>query len=563
MKALDDARNRRKAKTAPPPSQVATPPQPTPQEWPSPPGNEAYHGLPGRIVAALLPHTEADPVALLIQVLIMFGNAVGRGPYFAIGGDRHYTHGFAVLVGPTGSGRKGTSAGMVKLVFDGLDDEWLTHRNVGGVSSGEGLLWAVRDPITTREKVNNGRSQAPTYEMVESDPGVVDKRLMVQEPEFANVLKQAERQGNTASAILRTLWDGLPVVQTLTKNNPAKATGAHVSLIGHITPEELHRYLTATETANGFANRFLFVCVKRSKLLPFGGRPAESTLAPLQAELRQAVAVARTAAEVTCHQSARPLWEAVYPILTGERVGLSGALSARAAPHVLRLSLLYALMNGSNVLRPAHLMAGVALWDYCERSALHLFGERTGNPVADEIRDLLRAAPGGLTRTELVAALGRHQFGDKLTGVLVALERVGMALRETTHTGGRPAERWFATCPHPGSSPLMATARQMLAATGDGDESDESPPTNSDTDGFHRIDRLCRTPVTDDIPPPTRPGQVDSKLMDELTRTGTTGPQLLAYLKASAGTNLANLTLKQLARALKHLATMPGFHHQR
>ena len=196
--------------------------------------------------------------------------------------------------------------------------------------------------------------------MVESDPGVADKRLMVQEPEFANVLKQAERQGNTASAILRTLWDGLPVVQTLTKNNPAKATGAHVSLIGHITPEELHRYLTATETANGFANRFLFVCVKRSKLLPFGGRPAESTLAPLQAALGQAVAVARTAAEVTFHQSTRPLWEAVYPILTGERVGLSGALSARAAPHVLRLSLLYALMDESNVIRPALLIAGVA-----------------------------------------------------------------------------------------------------------------------------------------------------------------------------------------------------------
>ena len=64
-----------------------------------------------------------------------------------------------MLVGPTGSGRKGTSAGIVKLMFAGLDEEWLTHRNVGGVSSGEGLLWVVRDPITTREKVHNGRGQ--------------------------------------------------------------------------------------------------------------------------------------------------------------------------------------------------------------------------------------------------------------------------------------------------------------------------------------------------------------------------------------------------------------------
>jgi len=60
-------------------------------------------------------------------------------------------------------------------------------------------------------------------------------------------------------------------LQNLTKNSPARATGAHISSIGHITADELRRYLTATESANGFGNRQLWICTKRSKLLPEGG----------------------------------------------------------------------------------------------------------------------------------------------------------------------------------------------------------------------------------------------------------------------------------------------------
>jgi hypothetical protein len=66
----------------------------------------------------------------------------------------------------------------------------------------------------------------------------------VYEPEFANVLKHTERQGNTLSVILRQAWDGTGAIRALTKNSPARATGAHVSMIGHITAEELRRYLT-------------------------------------------------------------------------------------------------------------------------------------------------------------------------------------------------------------------------------------------------------------------------------------------------------------------------------
>jgi hypothetical protein len=139
------------------------------------------------------------------------------------------------------------------------------------------VVWACRDPIHKRERAN-ARGEPVAYEEVEVDPGVADKRLLALEPEFANVLHVIERQGNTLSATLRLAWDG-KTLQTLAKNAGATATGAHVSLVGHCTAEELRRYLTTTQAASGFGNRILWVCAKRSKSLPEGGAGRSGTLA--------------------------------------------------------------------------------------------------------------------------------------------------------------------------------------------------------------------------------------------------------------------------------------------
>jgi Protein of unknown function (DUF3987) len=83
-----------------------------------------------------------------------------------------------------------------------------------------------------------------------------------------------ERHGNTLSQLIRKAWDG-DKLSTLTKTSPLTATNPHISVIGHITEIELKARLTRTDAANGFANRFLFVLVKRSQKLPFGGNLAK------------------------------------------------------------------------------------------------------------------------------------------------------------------------------------------------------------------------------------------------------------------------------------------------
>jgi len=71
----------------------------------------AFHGLAGEIMRTIEPHSEADPVAILIQVLTFFGNVIGSAPYYQVEADRHHTNLFAVLVGTSAKGRKGVSGG--------------------------------------------------------------------------------------------------------------------------------------------------------------------------------------------------------------------------------------------------------------------------------------------------------------------------------------------------------------------------------------------------------------------------------------------------------------------
>jgi hypothetical protein len=404
----------------------------------------AFHGLLGEFVRVVEPHTEADPAGILVQGLVAFGNLIGRTAHFRAEADTHYLNEFAVLVGPSSKGRKGSSWGHVKRWAAAVDEEWATGRVQSGLSSGEGVIWSVRDPIVTRQKVRKGGRVSGSQE-VETDPGVSDKRLLAYEPEFASLLKVMERQGSTLSPLLRQFWDGAALVQTITKNSPAKATGAHISLIGHCTCEELRRYLSTTEAANGFGNRHMFVCVRRARSLPEGGNLNLDEVEAFHERFARAAAAARTAGMMRRDEDARAVWRDVYDALAEGRPGQAGCLLNRGEAHVMRLACLYATLDCSALIRAKHLVAALALWQYVEQSVYYVFGDSTGDPVADDILRLLRnAGAQGATRTEISGFLGRHQNKDRIGRALGLLleHRRAHFLRETT--AGKPAERWFA-----------------------------------------------------------------------------------------------------------------------
>jgi hypothetical protein len=406
--------------------------------WPTL-SEDALYGLPGEIVRAIEPHTEADPAAILVQLLTFFGNVIGRKPFFLVESTPHYGNLFAVLVGETAKGRKGTSENRVRELFSLVDPDWLKKQPPGGLSSGEGLIWAVRDPIEKREPVKKD-GKVVDYQMVIVDHGVEDKRLLVIESEFAAVLRIARRDGNILSALIRQAWDSGNLGQ-MTKNSAARATGAHTSIIGHITKEELQDSMNAVEGFNGFANRFLWICVKRSKLLPHGG--GKVNLSPFVARLQSAVDHAIQTEQMQRDAAATQLWEELYRKMAKSHGGLFGGVTSRAEAQVLRLSMIYALFDSSAVIRSEHLRAAMALWQYAEDSARYIFGSSTGDPLADKILAIIREQ--SVTKKEIHDKTHRHHKGTELDRVLAILKRLKLIRSEKiSDTGGRPAERWIA-----------------------------------------------------------------------------------------------------------------------
>jgi hypothetical protein len=421
------------------PSELAANPiaihQPT-AEWPTM-SEAAYHGPAGDVVRAIEPHTESDKVAILIQYLAAAGNIIGRAPHYRIEGTRHHPNLFIALVGETSKARKGTSWDRVSSIFALVDDVWLNERVKSGLSTGEGLINEVRDAINKWDSKNHVE--------VEIDAGVTDKRLFVIEPEFAGVLAVAERPGSTLSPVIRKAWDG-GILSTMTRNSPLRATGAHISLVGHITIEELRARLTRTEAANGYANRYLYPLVKRSKELPFGGDALDDgRLRELAEHSRTAIEVASKIGSVGWTTEAAEVWSRVYGSLSAGRPGLLGAVTSRAEAQCVRLALIYTVLDGQTNIGLPHVNAALAVWEYCEASSAYIFGASLGDPVADEIlRALRQSGAEGMSRNSIRDLFGRHQSSDRIGAALAQLMTSGKARAEVRQTAGRPVELWFA-----------------------------------------------------------------------------------------------------------------------
>ena len=442
----DEVRSIAKSVCRYPAAVPATPRQPdyaaatdTPSSWPSPLGEAAYHGLTGELVHAIAPHTEADPVSILLTHLVYFGNAIGRGYHARADAARHGTNLNVVIVGETSNARKGSSREQVHREYQEIDPEWANACIKGGMSSGEGLIWNVRDPIEKTDAVKEGGRYTGEYQTYVVDQGIEDKRLLAYEPEFAQVLRVMSRETNTLSTQVRQAWDS-GTLRTMTKNNPAQATDAHISILGHITKDELLRELNELEAANGFANRFLWVCAKRAQYLPDGG--GEAATRHLVKPLRAALEHAQTERLLQRNDKAGPVWHRTYEELSTGHPGLFGAITARAEAQVLRLSVLYAALDRANAIGLPHLEAALAVWEYCEASARHIFGDSTGDPVADRILQSLKL--GSLTRTEISYLFQKNVKAARISQALDLLSRSGLARSHMQPTDARPVEVWEA-----------------------------------------------------------------------------------------------------------------------
>ncbi|MGA8224412.1 MAG: bifunctional DNA primase/polymerase, partial [Candidatus Acidiferrales bacterium] len=393
--------------------------------WVEPMRDEAFYGLAGEFVRRVEPETEADRHALLANFLVMAGVQFGRNAFAVADGKRHYPNEFVLLVGESGAGgRKGTATDRTLPVFYRVDEHFYDHI-LNGLSTGEGLIKAT---------------EPQTYEEVS-----LCRSYLVVLSEYASLLEVMKREGSTMSAVLRNAWDTAKLV-VLTRKDPLKVDNVNLSLVAHITPSELLNSLNATERANGFANRHLVVAVRRSKMLPEGGNDVDVN--DIVSGLHNAVMASRNHdgwdGKVSRDAEAKALWAKTYPHLTRTRAGLSGALLSRAEAHVLRLSLLYALLDSAREVRVEHLKAALAFWDYCEASVGQIFGGSSGDPLGDKILGFMAECPDGFALpTDIsVGVFHRNKEADWIHAKMDALVRTGKITPVSKQIKGSSGNGW-------------------------------------------------------------------------------------------------------------------------
>lgn len=391
----------------------------------------ALQGAAGKILRAVMPTTEADDVAVLVNVLAAVGVWLGPGPHLWVANCRHPPIIWPVLVGRTSAGAKGTATDLACEIVRRADASFAEHIT-SGLSSGEGLIELVRD----------GAGDHPDAK--DYDPGVDDKRALVVESEYAAVLSRFARQGSTLGPVLRDAWDG-KVLQVLNrKANKLIATGHHVGVIGHITPRELLDKLNAADLAGGSINRLLLVLSRRSKELPEGGNLTREA-SDFAVALLQAAKDKLRGGEYKRTPEAEAEWHHLYSSLLADKgEGREAQATSRAVPQVLRLSLCYALLDGSpGTIGVDHLRAAVAVWRYAEASARYVFGDPAAPEQSGEAAQLLAfitgAGDAGVTLTQVsVEHFKGHAQSHQIRGLLRSLLETGRIDQRTEKTRGAP-----------------------------------------------------------------------------------------------------------------------------
>lgn len=380
----------------------------------------ALHGLAGEIVETIEPHSEADLAAVLVTTLGIFGAMVGAGPHAVADGAQHPARIWSLDVGDTAKSRKGTSFAQARRVPALVDAEFMNARVLAGFGSGEALVDAC--------------APRPAEEEVPHDP-----RLLVVEPEFARVLAVSKREGSTLSALLRQGWDGSRL-EVRSRGGSAVAPSAHVVVVGHITKQELLARCAESDIHGGSLNRFLIVAARRSKLLPSGGALDDADLVGLARSFAGALQQARNVGILRRTPEAEKYWAELYAELAADEPGgLLGAVIARDSAQVLRLSVTYALLDGAHQIGVEHVLAAEAVWRYCRASAAAVFGELTGDTIADRIFTELQNASGtGLTATEISKVFGRNVSADRLDQARRLLIKRGLVTETPIPTRGRP-----------------------------------------------------------------------------------------------------------------------------
>ncbi|MGB6496354.1 MAG: DUF3987 domain-containing protein [Candidatus Acidiferrum sp.] len=351
-------------------------PQPGP-EW----SEDVFYGLSGDIIRKASQYNEAHPAGMLMDLLVALGSMFGRTCYFNTNATKHFSNEFMARVGDSSYSRKGGGRDEIDRLLRSVDRSWFDERTLSGFGSSEAIIAQIKDSMVQQRFDKRSNQHVTTHV-----PGITDKRLCIREGELASVFLLAGKAESRADVIMRDGWDG-KTLRNIVKgsstdgiNNSIICQEPHLSISGDTTRSELVAKMPDGAEENGFGNRFLYVYVYRVHLCPLGG--PEIDWSSEVGKLYDVIEFAKKQGCVGLTPSAKTVWLRMYMQIENSRLsGLAGKMTSRAAAHIRRLALIYAMLDLSPLVDVKHLRAAQLLWNYCEESAQYIFNGTTKSQI--------------------------------------------------------------------------------------------------------------------------------------------------------------------------------------
>lgn len=359
---------------------------------------KAYYGILGKIINLIKDETEASPEAMLFQGLVILGNLMNRKFYRAVGGSKNYSNAFVVIVGKTSKARKGTSFKDISYIFKKVWGKDFERRIKRGVSSGEGIIWLIRDPVV-EEVTNKGKIEKKTI-----DKGVVEKEVILVEEEFSKLIKVSKRESNTVSEVLRTAFDS-DDLQSISKEQPAKATAPLISLIGHITKEEFLQVYNVVDKSNGLFNRILWCHSARTNVIPTPKNFDEIDFSEIEIELNRLKDFIESGEEsnVGFSEDGAQVWENFYNQYAHSPDGNNASVKGRTETYVLKIATILAVTDRSTTITADHLEAAIAIVvNYSNEVVDHVFGVSSSESTNEKKVIEYISSNGGVAQRSLI-----------------------------------------------------------------------------------------------------------------------------------------------------------------
>jgi hypothetical protein len=252
-----------------------------------------------------------------------------------------------------------------------------------GIGSGEGLIYAVRDMVTKQEE-KNGK-----METIIIDNGANSKNVLFQEPEFSRLLKAGKREGSTITECLRNSWYN-EILEINLSGRSVRSTEYSIAMICHVTEKELTKLISDVDSSNGYLNRFLFCKIGAAESRPFPDDFDIITFSFFTDFISSMDFIDEmTNQEVKLSVEARSRYEEIFNSYQYRTEDDISDLVARSIPHLLKIAMIYALLDQSFEIRIPHLEAAKAIVDFSVHSVRAVFLEKTFNKNEQKLLDYL------------------------------------------------------------------------------------------------------------------------------------------------------------------------------